>query len=627
MSDTRVCIKGHSGKPDNVLLIRVNGPDPTFRIATEQISNRLLAPVDGLLLDLLDVVASVFATDSSVPRGSTLRAGFGSAWRRKLNFSIPVRKPETWSDPILKQALVDAVTFLTDDDVTMSFIPGRAYIGQQQYLDFDPNSDPALNVEDVILFSGGLDSLAGAVERLSTTTGRVALVTHQSAQKIIPHQNRLAGELARRFPGRILYVPVRATRVGKAASETTQRSRSLLFAAFGFVIARMLGSRRVSFYENGIVSQNLPISPQVIGTMATRTTHPETLRRLNSFLNRLAGPPITIENHYAWLTKSEVIAKIAEHGCADLIRDTVSCTKVRGRDTVHTHCGACSQCLDRRFAMLAAGLDAQDPEEMYETEVLYGQRLDDYDRIMALDWTRHACNLDDMPFRQFAGRFAGELARIASGYPNVPAIESAKTSFALQQRHGKCVATVMEAALRRNSKGILTQSLPETSLLRSYVAITASGPQLPSLTPPAQLVGGDDKRDHLVCATETPAPILPLQVAFTKDGRNTKIVVIGLGDVVGAPARVAHGLKVAFDEDIASGCRREDHRYIPAGMIPAVRTPSKSAVRKNVQRCRATLADFYRAIEGSNPPRPLLIENRGHSGYRLDPTCKIVAAD
>jgi hypothetical protein len=41
---------------------------------------------------------------------------------------------------------------------------------------------------------------------------------------------------------------------------------------------------------------------------------------------------------------------------------------------LHTHCGCCSQCLDRRFAVLAAHAADHDPVEMYKVE-LVGEKL------------------------------------------------------------------------------------------------------------------------------------------------------------------------------------------------------------------------------------------------------------
>jgi hypothetical protein len=40
------------------------------------------------------------------------------------------------------------------------------------------------------------------------------------------------------------------------------------------VTARLFGLDRIKFFENGVLSLNLPPLAQVVGTQATRTTHP-----------------------------------------------------------------------------------------------------------------------------------------------------------------------------------------------------------------------------------------------------------------------------------------------------------------------------------------------------------------
>jgi hypothetical protein len=81
------------------------------------------------------------------------------------------------------------------------------------------------------LFSGGLDSLTGAVDRLSNGTARLLLVSHQSSTKVANRQKGLARDLADRFPSRVLHVPVRISMRGTEGSERTQRTRSFLFGA------------------------------------------------------------------------------------------------------------------------------------------------------------------------------------------------------------------------------------------------------------------------------------------------------------------------------------------------------------------------------------------------------------
>jgi hypothetical protein len=49
--------------------------------------------------------------------------------------------------------------------------------------------------------------------------------------------------------------------------------------------------------------------------------------------------------------------------------------------------------LDRRFGALAAGLGRDDPEEMYELDLLTGSRETDMDRTMAEAFVAHALEL------------------------------------------------------------------------------------------------------------------------------------------------------------------------------------------------------------------------------------------
>src|SRR6185369_2169034 len=99
-----------------------------------------------------------------------------------------------------------------------------------------------------VLFSGGLDSFAGALELLARTSSRVVLVTHRSAQKAIPRQVELGKYLDQRFPGRVMHVHVLARFADEEARDSTQRSRTLLFSALGQAVAHAFGAKRVCFF-------------------------------------------------------------------------------------------------------------------------------------------------------------------------------------------------------------------------------------------------------------------------------------------------------------------------------------------------------------------------------------------
>ena len=136
--------------------------------------------------------------------------------------------------------------------------------------------------------------------------------------------------------------------------EYTQRTRSFLYASLAFAVARAYGLERLRFYENGVVSLNLPISEQVIGARATRTTHPQVLNGFAKLFGQIIGSQFAVENPFLWLTKGEVVDVIGDAGCADLIKHSASCTHTLDQTRLHTHCGRCSQCISRRFAFSRA---------------------------------------------------------------------------------------------------------------------------------------------------------------------------------------------------------------------------------------------------------------------------------
>ena len=614
MPEARVDLAG--GKAP--LRIRINGPDPTFRLAADRIAAAALAPIDPLLEDLLEIACTVFAADSSVSRGGEARSAMGEAWRRDFRFEIPVRRPDHWSRPEVMDALVDAVTFLTEDVVSFRFTERGASAPAQQFLDLDPSGAP-FEAAEVILFSGGLDSLAGALEVLSTSSSRVILVTHRSAQKVIPRQEELGQYLSERFPNQVLHLHVAARRVGRQATEDTQRSRSLLFAALGQAVAQCFGASRVSFCENGFISHNLPISPQVIGTMATRTTHPLSLVKLNALMEHVGPKPARVVNAYQWLTKAEVVARIARYGGSAQISQAVSCTSIRDQTRLHTHCGACAQCLDRRFAILANGLADHDPEEAYATPVLFGPRSAEASRKMAVEWPRHSLRLRELDDRGWMESFGLEITRIRRGHPDLSPAEAMRLTKDLHRRHSEAVAGVLETVVRDRASDIVAGRLEPTSLVALFLADNP-GDLKSRLADPRVAVPPPPPIGEVVEEDLVPDPAAPLVAAFFLDGERHVVAVRGLTRVIGKPARVAHGLKPAFDQDRADGLLPHEHRFVLAPSIPGTKGLSEDMVRKCVERCRRKLATSFRELHGIDPPHHLLIENRQSHGYRLDPT-------
>ena len=398
--------------PADTLHVNLHGPGSNVHLRLQDISRRMVADVPDLLTDLVEIATYVLCADEAVSRGGKTRSMLGAAWRRRFRLVVPVREPDHWSSEGVADALADVLTFLSEDAFSFEFERSVRPPPFQSYLDLKGNQKTAFAADEVVLFSGGMDSLGGAIEELRARRHRVALVSHQSSSKMFDRQRYLAGELSRRFPGMTLHIPVRITKQQTVPTvEYTQRTRAFLFTALAAAVAAMMGRKRVRFYENGVVSYNLPIAGQVIGAQATRTTHPRVIRDLTRFLSVLLRDDFAVENPFSWKTKSEVAKLIAESGHADLVRHSVSCSRIRSMTTLHPHCGTCFQCIDRRFAALDADLGEFDPPEMYRTDLLLGERETGLDRSMAESYVRRALEFRRVTRAGFLSQCIGEISR------------------------------------------------------------------------------------------------------------------------------------------------------------------------------------------------------------------------
>jgi len=461
---------------DSILRLALDGRLQNITLKLEDISKRLVKNVPDLLIDLVEIATYVYCADQATSRGGDAQVGMGSAWRRSFRFIIPVRNPNHWNNRKVLEPLCDALAFLSEDDYAFEFEQASHPAPLDRYLELSGDNAAAFQADEVVLFSGGLDSLSGAIEELSASTKNVALVSHRSSSKIFNHQKQLVAELKRRYPRRLMHVPVLITRQEPLrALEHTQRSRSFLYTALAGVIARLFGNTRIRFFENGAVSINLPISDQVVGARATRTTHPLALQRFREFFSAAFGKSMEVENPFIWKTKADIIRSIVEQQCGPLIKHTVSCTRTYDITKLHTHCGCCSQCLDRRFAVLAAGAAEHDPVEMYKVELLASPRDKPKDQTMAESYVRTALELRDMSEQGFFGRFAGETARVCSGFTELKSDDVARQVFELHQRHGQAIWDVLKGAVENHSTELIKRSLSPSSVLMMTI--------LPGATP------------------------------------------------------------------------------------------------------------------------------------------------
>ena len=442
------------------------GKDSNVTLKVGDISQRMVANIGPVLIDLLEIATYVYCADQATTRGGGSSRNYGAKWRRQFQFHLPVREPDLWSSKPVRTALCDTLGFLSDDEYEFKFKKLAKPPPVDQYLDFGAGGATGFRPQEVILFSGGLDSLGGAIQEAIVDERSIALVSHRSSPKIDSRQRALLQDLKKHNPSnQPFHVPVWINKEKALGKEYTQRTRSFLYASLGAVIARIFDLWRIRFYENGVVSINLPISPQVVGGRATRTTHPQVLNGFSELFSAIFQKPFAVENPFRWMTKAEVVKSIRDGGCGDLIKHTVSCTHVWEMTKLKTHCGTCSQCIDRRFGTLSAGCpDSEDPEEMYDVDLLRGERPPGDSRTMLESYVGMAKRVRNMSDPAFFTEF-GEVHRVTQHIRGMKVDDAATRILALYKRHATEVGDVITKGIQEHAQDISDGKVPSTSLL------------------------------------------------------------------------------------------------------------------------------------------------------------------
>ena len=439
------------GEKGRKLQLTITDKPGGIDLRIEQIRRQMVSDIPDILTDLLEIAAYVYAADSQVRRGGDYMQHVGVDWRRQFKFAIPVRNPELWSSPPVRDALVETIGFLSDDSYDFRFEKQRQPRPGQGYFEFgDEGGGGGFAPDEILLFSGGLDSFAGVLTEIEGGGHRAALVSHRSSPKMLADQTKLLNALEAKIgKGQFQHVPVRLTLAEGTATELTHRTRSFLYAALGLIVAQLFGRQRLRFYENGVTSLHFPISAHVLGARATRSTHPRALAGFTELFSQILGAAFVVENPYIWKTKTDVVASIVGQGCGELIALTRSCASTRAQTTMHPHCGYCSQCIDRRFATLATiAEDRFDPMADYEIDLLEGQRKQFEQVSMLASYVSTVSKVEIMSDRAFFATF-GEAAR-AYRYLSDP----------LRWQAIKCMAST--SAMRRASARCLTEKSPTT---------------------------------------------------------------------------------------------------------------------------------------------------------------------
>jgi 7-cyano-7-deazaguanine synthase in queuosine biosynthesis len=347
---------------DESLVLSFHGRSRNLHNDIEEIEQSVGSKLDPIILDLYNIALVVYVWDITTYRSGTTP--------RDFRCLISVSNVDRWNS--VKPLLEWTFRFLTGDTFAFNFVQGQKPSGDFVFKK-DTNEQKC-----VLLFSGGLDSLAGfkwSVDRKMSPM----LVSHPGAGIISDAQGKLVEALEKIIQTKLQWNQIRATaQQGKdlQGAVPTQFSRSFLYLTLGAIFALKLGIAELHISENGVLAHNIPLTQARIYS-STRTVHPQFLKSYQEILDRLYGNCITVSNPFVDKTKGEVVTLLNSDGYKEQTKTTISCSEVQAlwrkgvKISKIRHCGICFPCIIRRVAMNYAGLSDQDARYADDIELPY----------------------------------------------------------------------------------------------------------------------------------------------------------------------------------------------------------------------------------------------------------------
>ena len=211
-------------------------------------------------------------------------------------------------------------------------------------------------------------------------------------------------------------------------------------------MAQSIEASGVRFFENGVVSLNLPLAQEALRLWASGPrTHSlciccpvsalQSLKTISPWIIPFCSKP-----------RPEVVASLDTHKASQLIGSTCSCSHSMFQTKAQRHCGRCSQCIYCRFATLAAKQQSWDLSSDYVSDVFIGPRKDPLEKAIAIDYVRHGLELARRAENELAGTFNTELSRAVRHVEGRS--QTARAIISMHKRHGEVVGRVLEEQLR-----------------------------------------------------------------------------------------------------------------------------------------------------------------------------------
>ena len=348
----------------------------TIQLDQETLADLAFRPLPSILGDWLRIAHSAYLADRFSPRRKPGNRINPYQRSRSIHLHIPVTHPGVWARENVTNQLQKILAYLTEDTWQFTFRPVGGYRSNAETQGFFAPLDSLRNCNGAVaLFSGGLDSLVGAIRTLDKMqSGHLILVSGATNRRMLKCQRLQVQQLRKRNRGstQIAHVPllhgIQRTD-SRPREDNSQRSRGFLHLSLGLIAALIKDDSTLYVFENGIGAINLPYDASQVGTANTRAVNPITLKLLEAFVSEVTGKVVHIENPFLFLTKAQMCNHPSLNESASLLAHSFSCDHFPVRKKGHPQCGTCTSCLLRREALELSNLASLLPDSDYKDQL------------------------------------------------------------------------------------------------------------------------------------------------------------------------------------------------------------------------------------------------------------------
>ena len=312
--------------------------------------------------DIIVFALMVYIADMKISRAKQSQ----DSWTREISLIIPVCNTQWQQYTSIFERMLK---FLTGDLWKIKFVNREI-----TFSDIDHSECKTDKYTAASLFSGGMDSLIGAIDFMEKRQPTL-LISHAGEALVRSSQNSIHSILDDQYPdipheNAYLWTDLSDVDFPYGDNDMNQRSRSFLFISIGiFAMSGCNSCRTLLMPENGLIALNVPLEYLRSGSHSTRTTHPFYLKLWNIVVGQIFG--FSINNPFWNKTKGEMASECLNR---ELFKKAVefsySCSSVnnaRIRSGKTQHCGHCLPCIIRRAAMHRAFGNYDPSQYMYST--------------------------------------------------------------------------------------------------------------------------------------------------------------------------------------------------------------------------------------------------------------------